>query len=108
MTPQTTSPRSVLWQLILIHWTIELLEQIRDYSNFNANRFLSELQETEWSNLSDNDANKWFTTFLQKNKLLGKQACPNENSLQAQGKNIVKTMDYQRNENFNTNKNNLF
>ena len=47
-------------------------------------------------------------TFLQKNKLLGKQACPNENSLQAQGKNIVKTMDYQRNENFNTNKNNLF
>ena len=47
-------------------------------------------------------------TFLQKNKLLGKQACPNENSLQAQGKNIVKTMDYQRNENFNTNKNNRF
>ena len=47
-------------------------------------------------------------TFLQKNKLLGKQACPNENSLQAQGTNIVKTMDYQRNENFNTNKNNLF
>ena len=47
-------------------------------------------------------------TFLQKNELLGKQACPNENSLQGQGKNIVKTMDYQRNENFNTNKNNRF
>ena len=91
----------------LNYWTTPG-EQIRDYSNFNANRFLSELQETEWSNLSDNDANKWLTTFLQKNKLLGKQACPNENSLQAQGKNIVKTMDYQRNENFNTNKNNLF
>ena len=29
-------------------------------------------------------------TFLQKNKLLGKQACPNENSLQAQGKILSK------------------
>ena len=46
---------------------IEILEtkkKIRDYSNFNANRFLSELQEIEWSNLSDNDANKSFTTLL--------------------------------------------
>ena len=33
---------------------LEIKEKIRDYSNFNANRFLSELQETEWSNPSDN------------------------------------------------------
>ena len=71
-------------------------KKIRDYSSFNANRFLSKLQEIEWSNSSDNDTNQSFTTFYKKNKLLGKQACPNENSLQAQGKNIVKTMDYQR------------
>ena len=55
-------------------------KKIRDYSNFNANRFLSELQEIEWSNLSDNDANKSFTTFYKKNKLFGKQAYPDEKS----------------------------
>ena len=32
-----------------------------------------------------------------KNKLLGKQACPDENCLQAQRKNIVETMAYQTN-----------
>ena len=67
---------------------------IRDYSSFNASRFLSELQEIKWRNSSDNDANKSFTTFYK--KMLGKEACPNEISLQARGKNIVKTMDYQR------------
>ena len=36
-------------------------KKIRDYSSFNANRFLSELQEIEWSNSSDKDANKSFT-----------------------------------------------
>ena len=41
-------------------------KEIRDYSSFNANRFLSELQEIEWSNSSDNDANKSFTTFYKK------------------------------------------
>ena len=47
----------------------------RDYSNFNANRFLSELQEIEWSNLSDNDANKSLTTFYKKiNSVVNKHA----------------------------------
>ena len=50
-------------------------EKIRDYSNFSANRFVSELQETEWSNLSGNDANKSFTTFYKKiNSLVNKHA----------------------------------
>ena len=38
-------------------------KKLRDYSNFSANRFLSELQEIEWSDLSDNDVNKSFTTL---------------------------------------------
>ena len=51
-------------------------EKICDlYSNFNVNRFLSELQEIEWSNLSDNDANKSFPTFYKKiNSLVNKHA----------------------------------
>ena len=50
-------------------------KKIRDCSNFNANRFLFELQETEWSNLSDNEANKSFTTFYKKiNSLVNKHA----------------------------------
>ena len=40
-----------------------------------TNRFLSELQEIEWSNLSDYDAKKSFTTFYKKiNSLVNKHA----------------------------------
>ena len=50
-------------------------KKVRDYSNFNANRFLYELQETEWDILSNIDANKSFTTFYKKiNSLVNKHA----------------------------------
>lgn len=56
------------------HFTQVCIVTTKPY-NFNANRFLSELQEIECSNLSDNDANKSFATFYKKiNSLVNKHA----------------------------------
>ena len=41
-----------------------------NHCNFNVKLFLSELQEIEWYNPSDNDGNKSFTTFYNKKSSL--------------------------------------
>ena len=65
-------------------------KKIRDYSSFNANRFLSELQEIEWSNSSDNDANKSFTTFYKKINCLVNKHAPMKTLSKRRGKILWK------------------
>ena len=65
-------------------------KKIRDYSSFNANRFLSELQEIEWSNSSDNDANKSFTTFYKKINCLVNKHAPMKTLSKRRGKILSK------------------
>ena len=69
-------------------------KKIRDYSNFNANRFLAELKEIEWSNSSDNDANKSFTTFYKKINCLVNKHAPMKTPSKRRGQILSKTMDY--------------
>ena len=65
-------------------------KKISDYSSFNANRFLSELQEIEWSNSSDNDANKSFTTFYKKINCLVNKHAPMKTLSKRRGKILSK------------------
>ena len=68
---------------------------MRDYSNFNANMFLSELQEIEYCNLSDHDeVNKSFTTFYKKISSLINKHAPMKILSKRREKNIVESMDY--------------
>ena len=71
-------------------------KKISDYSSFNANRFLSELHEIEWSNSSDNDANKSFTIFYKKiNCLVNKHAPMKTLSKRSQNHGLPKVLELQ-------------
>ena len=65
-------------------------KKIRDYSSFNANRFLSKLQEIEWSNSSDNDTNQSFTTFYKKINCLVNKHAPMKTLSKRRGKILSK------------------
>ena len=65
-------------------------KKIRDYFSFNANRFVPELQEIEWSNSSDNDANRLFTTFYKKINCLVNKHAPMKTLSKRRGKILSK------------------
>ena len=65
-------------------------KKIRDYSSFSANRFLSKLQEIEWSNSSDNDTNQSFTTFYKKINCLVNKHAPMKTLSKRRGKILSK------------------
>ena len=65
-------------------------KKIRDYSSFNANRFLSKLQEIEGSNSSDNDTNQSFTTFYKKINCLVNKHAPMKTLSKRRGKILSK------------------